>query len=46
MGRVTRGSMRARLQDAMENLRKYREALKDEARRLIEELSEAAGREG
>ncbi len=47
MGRVTRGSMRVRLQDAMENLRrKYREALKDEARRLIEELSEAAGREG
>ncbi len=32
MGRVTRDSMRVRLQDAMENLRrKYREALKDEA---------------
>ena len=32
MGRVTRDSMRVRLQDAMENLRRtYREALKDEA---------------
>jgi hypothetical protein len=39
--------MRARLQDAMENLRrKYREDLTAEVRRLIEELSEAAGREG
>ena len=49
MGRVTRDSMRVRLQDAMENLRKkYREALKDEAmQRAFDELWPAwAGEQG
>ena len=40
MGRVTKGSMRTRIQDNMMNLRKrYREALKDDAlQRAFDEL--------
>lgn len=49
MGRVTRDSMRGRLQEAMERLRRrYREALKDEAmQRAFDELWPAwAGEQG
>ena len=40
MGRVTKGSMRTRIQDNIKNLRKrYREALKDDAlQRAFDEL--------